>query len=247
MTPTTSRYAVYYVPERGCPLERLGSPLLGRDIYSGGFLPRPGLGGAAPGSLLPPAREAGRYGLHATLKPPFFLKPGMTEDDLVNFAERFAKTRRPLALPPFAVERIGSFFALALCPRNKAEAEEAANVRSLAGEAVAFFDEFRAPPSDEDLAKRRAKGLTPRQEEYLLRWGYPYVFDEFRFHITLTDKIREPGLAATLETILRRYLAPAFAGNRITAVTVCRSDFRGDFTVLHRAEFSAGGRAPLEG
>ncbi|HZD24872.1 MAG TPA: DUF1045 domain-containing protein, partial [Alphaproteobacteria bacterium] len=61
----------------------------------------------------------------------------------------------------------------------------------------------RAPPQAAELAKRRAAGLTPRQEDLLRRWGYPYVMEEFRFHITLTGPV-EPDEAAALLPALRR-------------------------------------------
>lgn len=32
------------------------------------------------------------------------------------------------------------------------------------------------------LARRRERPLSPQQEIYLARWGYPYVLEEFRFH-----------------------------------------------------------------
>ncbi len=46
-----------------------------------------------------------------------------------------------------------------------------------------------APPLARGHARRRLAGLTPRQDELLLAWGYPYVFDEFRFHMTLTTRV----------------------------------------------------------
>ena len=234
------RYAVYYVPGQGSVLERLGSSLLGRSVCTGKSLPQPLFGDIPPGEFFSLTRDARRYGLHATLKPPFFLQPGRTEEELIREAERFSAARQPLRLPALAVDRIGSFFALVMRPRNEAEAAGAESVLLLAREAVAFFDGFRAAPSGEELDRRRAKGLTPRQEEYLCRWGYPYVLDEFRFHCTLTDAVREPGLAAALEAGLCRYMAPALENNRLDAITLCRADQDGVFTALHRAAFSAG-------
>ncbi len=40
--------------------------------------------------------------------------------------------------------------------------------------------------SADELQRRRNRGLTPRQDALLVRWGYPYVGDEFRFHCSLT-------------------------------------------------------------
>jgi hypothetical protein len=236
------RYAIYYVPERDTVLGRLGSALLGRDIHTGRFLTQPGLRGIAPDELFMLTRDARRYGLHATLKPPFFLKPGVTENELIQAAEMFCETRRALSLPSLVLGGIGSFFALTMCPQNEAEAEDAENVRRMAWEAVIFFDGFRAPPSAEELYRRR-KGLSPRQEEYLLRWGYPYVLDEFRFHITLSDPVRHAGLAAVLETGLRRYMASVTGDNRIRAIAVCRSNLTGNFTLLRRVELAGAGQS----
>ncbi|MDR2799893.1 MAG: DUF1045 domain-containing protein [Desulfovibrio sp.] len=238
------RYAIYYVPERDTALERLGSSLLGRDICTGDFLPQPGLRGIAPDGIFMLTRDARRYGLHATLKPPFFLKPGVTEDELIKAAERFGKARRALSLPALALDRIGSFFALAMHPRDEAEAEDAEKVRFMAREAVISFDGFRAPPSVEELDRRRSKGLSPRQEEYLLQWGYPYVLDEFCFHITLTDSVRHACLAAVLEAGLRRYMVSAVEDNRIRAIAVCRSDVAGNFTLLRRMELAGDAQSP---
>src|SRR5262249_52491568 len=69
----------------------------------------------------------------------------------------------------------------------------------LASDCVTDFDRFRAPLTDGDRARRNPAAVTPRQRDYLDRWGYPYVREEFRFHMTLTGRPhaarREPILA----------------------------------------------------
>jgi len=71
-------------------------------------------------------------------------------------------------------------------------------VERLAADCTREFDSFRAPLTAADRARRNPSGLTPRQREYLDRWGYPYVMEEFRFHMTLTGRLaaerREPAL-----------------------------------------------------
>jgi hypothetical protein len=66
---------------------------------------------------------------------------------------------------------------------------EAPGLHALAAEVVERFDDFRAPMTRAELARHDHASLTPRQRELLKRWGYPYVLDEFRFHLTLTDRI----------------------------------------------------------
>jgi 2'-5' RNA ligase len=61
------------------------------------------------------------------------------------------------------------------------------------------FDSFRRPLTPQDRARRNPERLTPRQREHLDRWGYPYVMEDFRFHMTLTGRLdparREPVMA----------------------------------------------------
>jgi hypothetical protein len=94
----------------------------------------------------------------------------------------FARTRAPVGLGALHLKRIGSFVALTPeTPRPELD--------TLATACVESFDVFRAPPSEEELERRRRTGLTAHQEEHLMRWGYPYVMGDFRFHVTLTGSI----------------------------------------------------------
>ena len=80
----------------------------------------------------------------------------------------------------------------------------------LAKDCVTLFDEFRAPPGQAEFARRSAAGLSAAQEALLQRWGYPYVLEEFRFHITLTGR-HDGNARCSVETALRRMLAPVLA------------------------------------
>lgn len=151
-------------------------------------------------------RDARRYGYHATLKAPFRLTAGPVEDDLVAAVASFAAAVEPVVLPRLQLARLGGFFALV-------PGEGSERLSRIADAVVAVFDGFRAAPTPEETARRRPSTLTGRQRELLAQWGYPYVFDEFRFHITLTDSIPaseaerdgvEPALRAALAEVLDR-------------------------------------------
>ena len=64
-------------------------------------------------------------------------------------------------------------------------------LNALASRIVEEFEMFRAPLSDADIARRLKSPLTLRQHEYLMQFGYPYVHEEFRFHMTLTGPLHE--------------------------------------------------------
>lgn len=126
--------------------------------------------------------DARRYGFHATLKAPFRLGAGRSEGDLRAAADAFAAARPAVLLPGLGPETLGRFRAL--LPHG-----DETNIRALADAVVRSFDSFRAAPDADDIHRRRPEALPPRQRELFERWGYPHVFDEFRFHLTLTDPI----------------------------------------------------------
>jgi hypothetical protein len=106
-------------------------------------------------------------------------------------------------------------------------------LRRVAEACVRDLDGFRAPASDAELARRRKAGLSPRQDALLIRWGYPYVFEEFRFHLTLTGKL--PGETLPLWTqTLARYLPDLPAPFVVDQIALCGEREDGRFEMLHR-------------
>jgi hypothetical protein len=143
--------------------------------------------------------DARRYGFHATLKAPFRLAEGRTAEELDAAVARFAAGTAAAVIPHLTLARLGGFFALV--PGTQAPA-----LHALADDVVMAFDDFRAPATEAELARRNQPQLTPRQRELLSAWGYPYVLDEFGFHLTLTDRIpREQ--RPTVERVLSDWFA----------------------------------------
>ncbi|MCB1511857.1 MAG: DUF1045 domain-containing protein [Hyphomicrobiaceae bacterium] len=224
------RYAIYFVPAQETPLARFGATWLGYDSSRRLDVLHPPVDGLAPDAVRAATAEPRRYGFHATLKPPFTLAEGRDEKALVEAARDFAQEQTSVVLPAAEVSAIGRF--LALVP-----SEPASPLNDLAGACVEAFERFRAPLSEADYARRLSKPLTDRQREHLEAWGYPYVFDQFRFHMTLTGPLDEP-LRALLLPALRSAYAEIAAPVVIDAVTVlCQPDRAGRFHVLERFAF----------
>ena len=175
-----ARYALYYAPEPGSPLEAFGRRWLGGDPATGERAPPFDL--PDPARFVEITRAPRHYGFHGTLKPPFRLADGSTREALHQAVTAFVATRAGFELPPLRLAVLGRF--LALVP-----SEPCAPLDSLAADCVTDFDTFRASPSMDELARRRQGGLTARQDQLLIRWGYPYVLEEFRFHLTLTGPL----------------------------------------------------------
>lgn len=190
---TGPRCAIYWAPPAASRLWTFGSAWLGRDAEADEAL-APLREWGDPAAHAAATADPRLYGLHATLKPPFRLAAGRTLDDLTAALGRFAAATPPAGGPPLVLRRLGRF--LALVPDGPAPA-----VQDLAARVVETFDGFRAPAPPEELAKRRRHGLSPVQEANLTRWGYPYVMDEFRFHVTLSGA-HDPATLDRLEALL---------------------------------------------
>ncbi|SET88957.1 DUF1045 domain-containing protein [Oceanicella actignis] len=192
------RYAIYYAPPEGA-LADFGACWLGWDPVSGQRREHPAINGL-PRPVAALTKTPRKYGLHATLKPPFRLAPGSDFAALRANLAAFAAAHAPAHADGLALARLGGFLALA--PEG-----DPAEISGLACKIVSALDRHRAPPTQAELARRRAAGLSERQEVMLARWGYPYVMDEFRFHITLTGRL-DPAEAEAVQAALAPVLAP---------------------------------------
>lgn len=175
------RYAVYYAPPRDSLLARLGAAWFGRDDETGEpVTPAEPRGLPAPRDALTAA--ARRYGFHATLKAPFRLGDRMDCAELDEAVTALAAGAAPVAAPRLRVDADLGFVAL----RPRAKAPE---LDRLAAACVTELDLLRAPLSQEEVARRRRGGLDAQEEAHLRNWGYPFVLDRFKFHITLTGRL----------------------------------------------------------
>ncbi len=221
----STRIAVYYAPNPNSDLWRLASSWIGRDAFTGAELPL-----QTDESIIKFPRH---YGFHATLKPPFALRNGISIDTVAEAAARFAAGRRSFAMPRLEVSQLGSFLAITA-------AESSAELSALAADCVRDFEVFREPLTAEEAAARR-KGIDdPRQLELIERWGYPYVFDQWKFHMTLTSSLLDrQALVATHEE-----LSFEFAGVLSQAVVcdaIClfvQEHRQAPFRVLQRFPFA---------
>ncbi len=206
------RYALYYAPRAEEALAIAASRWLGRSPDTGEARDIPPVGSIPRERLSELVADPRLYGFHGTLKPPMALADDVTERDLLDAVGAFAATESQIDVPLLALVELGDFVALV-------PAERCAVLQDLADRCVIEFDAFRRPAGVAELTRRRAAGLSARQDELLRRWGYPYVMEQGRFHLTLTGRVKDPGNA--------RRSSPSF----------------GTASPLHRP--AAGGARPL--
>jgi hypothetical protein len=191
------RLAVYYAPRLGALADRAAA-WLGWDPALGRPCPQPDLPGIPYPAVL--TAEARRYGFHGTIRAPFRLAEGVTEDAARDAVAGLAARLAPVASDGLRLENLQGF--LALTPSGC----EAA-ILDLGAAVVEGTNALRAPLTPAERARRRPESLTPRQRGLLDLWGYPYVMDEFRFHLTLTDRLPE-GEVAGVAAALAAHFAP---------------------------------------
>jgi hypothetical protein len=193
--PAAHRYAVYFAPTADSLAWELGCQWLGRCAASGQLRDQPTMAGLTSAEFKKLTLAPRRYGWHATLKAPFSLAQGMSESGLRICVGKLAQSLFEFDMPALQVARLDDF--LALTP-----AENSANLNAVANACVTELHPFAAALGDAGMQRRRAARLTPRQDELLVRWGYPYVSEEFRFHCSLTGSLSELN-AAQIDAVER--------------------------------------------
>ncbi|HDR29809.1 MAG TPA: DUF1045 domain-containing protein [Rhodovulum sp.] len=223
------RYAIYFAPEPG-PLAEFGAAWLGWDPLAGTTrtpLRLPGL----PCKITELTETPRRYGFHATIKPPFRLIESSDIALLHRSAAALAGQLKPVLLDGLRISRLSGFLALTVRGDSRA-------LSALAGSVVEALDGFRAPPLPDEIARRDPDRLSVRQRRILERWGYPYLMEEFRFHLTLTGPLKDAEADRT-RAVLSPVLQPLIDRPlRIASLCLFGEAEDGRFYNLHRYSLS---------
>jgi hypothetical protein len=213
-----SRYAVYHAPREGSVIGRLGRAIVGRSLFD----PE-----AAPG-----APKASIYGFHATLAAPFELEGSVA--GLMGALARAASLCAPFELGPLELVFFPQGFP-ALAPQRSPEA-----LMALESSLVRALAPHRRPPGPAGLARRGP--LTPRQAELFHKWGYPFVLDQFRYHLALGDAASGPAemedKLSELKSVFHEGVLSQ--GLRLDKIALCLQEGEGRI-------FKAVEEIPLEG
>ena len=230
----TRRYAIYFAPPEGSDLEAFGRHFLGRDHVTGEDVDQPVIDGLSADDLKDLTRSARHYGFHATLKAPFSLHDGYRVEDLCEAAASFVAKRTAFEAPPLDVSALSRWVAFTLSSPSP-------EMDALAADCVRHFEPFRAPLSESDIERRRKSGLTARQDEQMLAFGYPYIFDDFEFHMTLAGPLDEDQRDRLLDGLKVQADALTSIPLRVDAVALYEQPDR-ESAFIQTARFPFGAR-----
>jgi putative phosphonate metabolism protein len=220
-----ARVALYYAPLPDDPLTTASSTWLGRDPITGAAVPQPELDGISEIT-----REPRNYGFHATLKPPMRLAKGFGWNDFRSAVLATAAGIAPFELPPLTVTDLRGFLALR-------ETTPCPPLQGLADACVERVDAFREPLSDDELTRRRRAKLSPEQDAMLVRWGYPYVFGTWFFHMTLTRRLSDAEKLVVLPAAESWFAAALEVPRRVEDICIFTQSLPGAaFTLAERVK-----------
>ena len=221
------RFAIYFTPAHDAPLSSAARSWIGRDAFHGKPVD------VAPSATLSAVQIEDlssfprHYGFHGTLKAPFYLKED-NPDRLRNAVRDFSDGITPFKTAPLQLTPLmNGHRHLTLMPEDRSEA-----LQKLADDCVRFFEPFRAPLTEDDIQRRKPNQLTERQRGYLQMWGYPYVFEDFRFHLTLSRALEDEEVKAAHDAAQNHFKAQLGQPLLVDGSALFRQDDRqSDFVV----------------
>ncbi|OAH08898.1 hypothetical protein pfor_3c0217 [Rhodobacteraceae bacterium SB2] len=223
------RYAIYFVPKGA--LAKFGRAWLGWDCRKGQYISSENAFSEPLADREYFIKKPRKYGLHATLKAPFRLQTTQNEPALRSAFHGFCNHQKPAASGNLTLSEQGGFISLR--PQRQSAA-----LFELGKNCLEAFDPFRAPLDQNDLNRRRNARLSPRQNDFLHQWGYPYVLQEFQFHITLSSRLsilQREKIIPALKNLLAHELDCPFI---IAHLALMGEDRNGQFHILEEANLS---------
>ena len=182
------RVAIYFLPKKNSSLENFGKNLLGRDINKKKkisltrrqkyFINR---GFTYFDELKDYCEQPAKYGFHATLKAPFRLKRNVKTKNFYDVISHIAAQHSRFKIKGLKIVYSKKFTFIT-------SRKEIKSLINLENDLVKHLDTFRAELNKTEIKKRNPDSLTFKQNKYLKEWGYPFVLDQFKFHMTLMNQ-----------------------------------------------------------
>ena len=134
-------------------------------------------------------QKLAKYGLHYTLKAPFYLSHLYSEEDLIKSFQDYFKSNQNFSYKDkfnvLSLKKHKNVFALELNTNDK--------FNFLCNDIMRYFDLFRKTLNQQEtqIDLKRFNNLSSLEMEYYLIWGYPYLFEFNTHHVSIADMSNE--------------------------------------------------------
>ena len=219
------RYAIYYTAPPGA-FATAAAAWLGYDVQTARDVAQAHIPGL-PRPLADITTDPRKYGFHGTIKAPFRLADGFTAADLAQAVGRLAADLTPVGIAGLRLINLEGF--LAFVPEG-----DTAGLTDLAAHVVRSLDPYRAALSDAEIARRRPEQLTPHQRELLAIYGYPFVMEEFRFHLTLSNHLPDTDHISIARAAIAHFQGVVPQPFQVQDICLMGEDAAGRFHLLGR-------------
>ncbi len=131
------------------------------------------------------SQKLSKYGLHYTVKAPFYLSHLYSEENLIKSFQDYFKSNQNVSYKDkfniLGLKKHKNVFALELNTNDK--------FNFLCNDIMRYFDLFRKTLNQQEIQidLKRFNNLSSLEIEYYLIWGYPYLFEFNTHHVSIAD------------------------------------------------------------
>lgn len=135
------------------------------------------------------SQKLSKYGLHYTVKAPFYLSHLYSEKNLIRSFQDYFKSNQNVSYKDkfniLGLKKHKNVFALELNTNDK--------FNFLCNDIMRYFDLFRKTLNQQEIQidLKRFNNLSSLEMEYYLIWGYPYLFEFNTHHVSIADMSNE--------------------------------------------------------
>ena len=135
------------------------------------------------------SQKLSKYGLHYTVKAPFYLSHLYSEENLIKSFQDYFKSNQNVSYKDkfnvLGLKKHKNVFALELNTNDK--------FNFLCNDIMRYFDLFRKTLNQQEtqVDLKRFSNLSSLEMEYYLIWGYPYLFEFNTHHVSIADMSKE--------------------------------------------------------
>ena len=130
-------------------------------------------------------QKLSKYGLHYTVKAPFYLSHLYSEENLTKSFQNYSSSNQINSIKDtfnvIGLKEIKNTFALEINSNDK--------FNFLCNDIMRYFDLFRKTLNQQEVQidLKRYNNLSSLEIEYYLIWGYPYLFEFNIHHISIAN------------------------------------------------------------